>query len=564
MCAMIDEIRSMVSAAVGEELEFSVERPKVAGRGQFSTNAAFAIAKRNGTSPKDEAERLKEKIMAVVPEGYFEKMEVAGGFINFWLSEKTINETFKKISSAGAAWGDSKRGAGQKIIVEYGSPNIGKPLHFGHLRSTIIGQALYNIYRSQGYRVVSWNHPGDWGKQFGIMIAAYREKSRDGKVELSIDEFLRLYVEYNARMKEDPRLEEIAREETRKLQAGDSENMRLWRKIYSLSMSEFARVAKRLGVRFDVSHGESFYKPFLKGIVDEALRRGLAVKSEGAIIIPLDEENLPPFVIQKSDEAYLYATTDIAAAKYRLEKYKANKVLYVVGAEQYLHFEQLFAVLKKLGYLRDQELIHIKFGLVLGGDAKKLSTRAGKHISLSEVINEAVDKAGKVLEEKAPEIKGREKRRTAEIIGIDALKYNDLSQNRTSNILFDWEKMLAFEGNAAPYLLYTYARLRSIIKKSRAAAKIIRGFTTEAEKRAALKLSEFPEVLGRAADNCAPHYLAEYLYELSEAMNNFYHAEPVLTAEPEVRASRLALVRTASIVLEKGIRILGLETVERL
>jgi arginyl-tRNA synthetase len=214
--------------------------------------------------------------------------------------------------------------------------------------------------------------------------------------------------------------------------------------------------------------------------------------------------------------------------------------------------------------LRDQELIHIKFGLVLGGDAKKLSTRAGKHISLSEVINEAVDKAGKVLGEKAPEIKGREKRRTAEIIGIDALKYNDLSQNRTSNILFDWEKMLAFEGNAAPYLLYTYARLRSIIKKSRAAAKVGRGFATEAEKRAALKLSEFPEVLGRAADNCAPHYLAEYLYELSEAMNNFYHAEPVLTAEPAVRASRLALVWTASIVLEKGIRTLGLETVERL
>lgn len=561
---MIDEIRSMISAAAGEELEFSVERPKVAGRGHFSTNAAFSAAKEGRTSPAEAAEKIRRAVLEKAPDGYFEKIEIVGGFINFWLSEKTINEWFARVYAAGKKWGSSEKGRGERVIVEYGSPNIGKPLHFGHLRSTIIGQALYNIYRSQGYRVVSWNHPGDWGKQFGIMIAAYKEKSLEGKVELSIDEFLRLYVEYNARMKEDPRLEEIAREETRKLQAGDPENMRLWRKIYSLSMSEFARVAKRLGVKFDVSRGESFYKPFLKGIVDGALRRGLAVKSEGAIIIPLDEENLPPFVIQKSDEAYLYATTDIATAKYRLEKYRADKILYVVGSEQYLHFEQLFAVLRKLGYLQSQQLVHVKLGLVLGSDAKKLSTRAGKHISLSEVMTEAVEKAGKVLEEKAPEIKGREKKSTAEIIGIDALKYNDLSQNRTSNILFDWEKMLAFEGNAAPYLLYTYARLRGILKKSKSAAKASRGFTTEAEKRAALKLSEFPEILGRAADNCAPHYLAEYLYELSEAMNNFYHAEPVLTAEPEVRASRLALVRTASIVLEKGIKILGLETVERL
>ena len=561
---MIDEIRSMISAAAGEELEFSVERPKVAGRGHFSTNAAFSAAKEGRTSPAEAAEKIRRAVLEKAPDGYFEKIEIVGGFINFWLSEKTINEWFARVYAAGKKWGSSEKGRGERVIVEYGSPNIGKPLHFGHLRSTIIGQALYNIYRSQGYRVVSWNHPGDWGKQFGIMIAAYKKKSREKKVELSIDEFLRLYVEYNASMKEDPRLEEIAREETRKLQAGDPENMRLWRKIYSLSMSEFARVAKRLGVKFDVSRGESFYKPFLKGIVDGALRRGLAVKSEGAIIIPLDEENLPPFVIQKSDEAYLYATTDIATAKYRLEKYRADKILYVVGSEQYLHFEQLFAVLRKLGYLQNQQLVHVKLGLVLGSDAKKLSTRAGKHISLSEVMTEAVEKAGKVLEEKAPEIKGREKKSTAEIIGIDALKYNDLSQNRTSNILFDWEKMLAFEGNAAPYLLYTYARLRGILKKSKSAAKASRGFTTEAEKRAALKLSEFPEILGRAADNCAPHYLAEYLYELSEAMNNFYHAEPVLTAKPEVRASRLALVRTASIVLEKGIKILGLETVERL
>lgn len=562
---MIEEIKTFLSAALADSIEFEVDRPKITGRGHFSTNAAFALAKENGTSPKDEADRLREKIIARAPSGYFEKVEIAGGFVNFWVSEKTINESFKKISSAGASWGDSKRGAGQRVIVEYGSPNIGKPLHFGHLRSTIIGQALFNIYKSQGYRVVSWSHPGDWGKQFGIMIAAYKEKLRAGeKVKLSVDEFLKLYVDYNGRMKDDARLEEIAREETKKLQYGDKENVRLWKKIYSLSMGEFARITRQLGVHFDVNKGESFYKPFLKKIVEEALKKGTAVRSEGAVIVPLEEENLPPFIIQKSDEAYLYTTTDIAAAKYRIEKYKADKVLYVVGAEQYLHFEQLFAVLKKLGYLHDQELVHVKFGLVLGGDSKKLSTRAGKHISLSEVIDEAVSKAEEILKEKAPDIQGSERNKVAQIVGVDSLKYNDLSQNRLSNIVFDWGKMLSFEGNAAPYLLYAYARLRSVLRKAGGKTGSAGEFKAESEQKLILKLDEFPDAVRLAADNFYPHAVAVYLYELSEAINNFYHAEPVLNAEPAIRASRLALINTASIVLKKGLNLLGLETVERL
>ncbi len=563
---MIEEIRSVILKAVGKDAEFEVSRPKISGRGHFSTNAAFFLSKINSTPPSEEAEKIKDKILATAPAGYFEKIEAAGGFINFWVSEKAINAEFKKISSAGSAWGGSKDGAGQKAIVEYGSPNIGKPLHFGHLRSTIIGQALYNILKSQGYKVVSWNHPGDWGKQFGIMIAAYKEKQRAGKkVELSIGEFLKLYVEYNARMKENPRLEEVAREETKKLQYGDGENVRLWKKIYDLSMGEFARVSRQLGVRFDVSHGESFYKPFLKRIVEEALARGIAIKSQGAVIIPLEEEGLPPFIIQKSDGAYLYTTTDIAAAKYRLEKFKADKILYIVGDEQYLHFEQLFAVLRRLGYLTSQNPVHIKFGLILGSDSKKLSTRAGKHISLAEVIEEAINKSAGVLKEKAPDIKGSELEKTSRIIGIDSLKYNDLSQNRSSNIVFDWEKMLSFEGNSAPYLLYTYARLRSILRKSKSVIRISADFKSEAEKRVIMKLDEFPETLRLAADNYYPHTLALYLYELAEAINNFYHTEPVLGAtESSVRSSRLAFVRTASAILKKGLNLLGLETVERL
>ncbi len=569
---MIEEIKLIVKTALGQEnidiannKDLVFLRIKIARLGHFTTNASFLLAKKNGTSPMEEAEKLKSKIIQTSPAGYFEKIEIVNGYINFFVSEKTINESFKKISSAGASWGDSKIGAGQRVIVEYGSPNIGKPLHFGHLRSTIIGQALFNIYKSQGYKAISWSHPGDWGKQFGIMIAAYKEKARAGeKVELSIDEFLKLYVDYNFRMKNDPRLEEIAREETRKLQYGDKENARLWKKIYNLSMGEFSRIIKQLGVRFDVNNGESFYKPFLKRIVDVALDRGIAIRSEGAVIIPLEEENLPPFIIQKSDEAYLYTTTDIAAAKYRLEKYKADKILYVVGAEQYLHFEQLFAVLKKLGYLKNQELVHVKFGLVLGEDSKKLSTRAGKHISLSEVIDEAVSKAAVILSEKAPEIQKHEREKTAQIIGIDSLKYNDLSQNRLSNIVFNWDKMLSFEGIAAPYLLYTYARLRSILRKA-GAKKIVSGeFEAESEQKLILKLDAFPDAVRLAADNFYPHTIAVYLYELSEAINNFYHTENVLNAESSIRASRLALVNTASIVLKKGLNLLGLETVERL
>ncbi|MDP2650742.1 MAG: arginine--tRNA ligase, partial [bacterium] len=453
---------------------------------------------------------------ATAGKDFFSKIEVAEpGFLNFWLKPEVIREEFERMVKEGLKPASQVR---LKAIVEYSQPNIAKPMHVGHLRSTIIGDALANILEFAGHEVIRWNYLGDWGTQFGKVIAAYKLWGDKKEIEKAPVEVLAgLYARFHEEMKQDPALEARGREEFRKLETGDKENRELWEWFKEESIKELNKIYKLLGIKFDEWKGESSYRESLLPLIALLLERGIAKESEGAIIIPLEKFNLPPALIRKSDEGTLYLTRDIASLEERVKNYQADKVLYVVDNGQSLHFQQLFAIAEILGLKGN--FAHIKFGLVLGEDLKKLSTRAGRHIALLEVINEAVERARKITHEKQPirqaqgepAMSDKEKGEIAQVVGIGALKYNDLSQSRVADITFDWDKMLSLQGNSAPYLQYTYARLRSILRKANAidpvrdkplqaaaavhAERISNGIEKEADLRLVLKIAFFPEVV---------------------------------------------------------------------
>ena len=449
-------------------------------------------------------------------------------------------------------------------------------MHVGHLRSTIIGDALANLYEFLGYKVIRWNYIGDWGTQFGKLTAAYKMWGNKKELEAKpIETMLKLYVRFHEEAKKDPSLDKKGQEEFQKLEKGDKENKRLWEWFRRESLKDFSRLYKLLDVKFDVTAGESFYEKDLKPLIERLEKSGIAKKSEGALIVPLENVSLSPALIRKSDEATLYLTRDMANLEYRLKKYKPSKVLYVVANEQSFHFAQLFAVTKIMG-LTSVRAEHIKFGMVLGPDGKKFSTREGKTIILDDLINEAVKLARKTVEGKNPKLSAKEKDKIASIVGVGAIKYNDLSQNRVGDITFNWEKMLSITGNSAPYLQYTYARLKSILRKGRVvkpafakalpAGRQVRAgkHFSEADKEIVIQLSQFPEVVRRSAEEYLPNYLANYLYSLSQTVNAYYETNPVLQSEPAVRSVRLNLIKAVAETLKNGLNLLGIKTLERM
>lgn len=574
-----EEIIAIVQGVIGsgEPIELSV--PETELFGHYSTNWALRAAKARDTTPLELAREYAAKIAAAAPEGFFHSVDAAApGFINFWSSGKTIQEGFARVARD-PKYGESDAGRGRTVIVEYSQPNIAKKMHVGHMRTTIIGAALANILECSGWRVVRWNYLGDWGTQFGKLIAAYKMWGDKGTVEKDpIEELQKLYVRFHEEMKTDPALEERGREEFRKLEEGDRGNRKLWDWFKRESLREFRKMYKTLGVDFDIWVGESFFerdmKPTVKLLVDE----GIAERSQGGIVVKLDDEGLPPALIEKSDGASLYLTRDIANIRYRLRTYKPSRIVYVVGNEQSLHFEQLFAIAGKLG-LTDAELIHVKYGLVLGERGRKLSTREGTAEMLEDLVNDAIVKAREVIEAKNPGLSNREKTAVAFAVAMGAIKYNDLKENRTTDIIFNWEKMLDFAGDSGPYLQYTYARLRSIVRKSkalpfafRAAAPFVKlapGEAATLEHTAELalmrKLFEFPEAVRRAGELYATSQLAVYLYQLAVAANKFYETTPILKDDNAARRrARLALVATAARVLRKGLGLLGIETLEKI
>ena len=568
---MIQTIRETIAERLGDS-EFEVKIENSLERGHFSTNAAFILSEKENLRPKEAAEELRSFLHKHDEAKIFDRIELGGGgFINIWLSQEAVKGEFRKIVKAGRSWGKVKTPNKNKetVIVEYSAPNIAKPMHVGHLRSTIIGDAIANVYEFLGYRVVRWNYLGDWGTQFGKLIAAYklwgnrREIGKD-----PIEELEKLYIRFHKELKDNPALETDGREEFKKLETGDKKNRKLWRWFKKESLKEFNRIYNRLGVTFSVQIGEAFYEKDLDEIIDLLKEENLAKESEGALMVELERFDLPPAMIRKSDGATLYLTREIANLKYRIEEYEPKRILYVVANEQTLHFSQLFAIAKMsdlTGGKGMPELAHVKFGLVRGETGKKLSTREGTAVKLNELLDRSVKLSEETLSTRKVDLKKSEAKEVAEILGIGAVKYNDLSQNRMSDIVFDWGKMLSFEGNSAPYLQYTYARLKSILRKAKGIPKL-NGMALENERDLVLvlKLSEFPEVLDRVKETYMPSQLASYLYELAKEVNSYYHSEPVLYSESELRAVRLNLVKAASDILKTGLDLLGIKTVEKM
>jgi len=562
----LSSLRELIEEKSGVK-GFSLEEPEIKVRGHLATNAAFLMSKKSGLPPMKTAELLRERLLKGREAGLFGRVEIATpGFLNFWMSEEAASLAIKEIIKAKAKWGQASKKK-ETVIVEYSSPNVAKPMHVGHLRSTIIGDALANLYEALGYKTIRWNYIGDWGTQFGKLIAAYKLWGKKKEVEKNpIDEMLKLYVRFHEEVKSNPELDEMARKEFKKLEEGNSENKKLWSWFREESLKEFSRLYKNLGVKFDVSAGEAFYEKDLRPLIERLKSKGITKLSEGALIIPLQAYGLAPALIEKSDGATLYITRDIANLKYRLNKYKPAKILYVVANEQAHHFNQLLAVAKILG-LGSADLEHVKFGMVLGPDGKKLSTREGKTVILDDLINEAVKLSYKAVATKNSKLPKREKEKVAKVVGVGAIKYNDLSQNRVGDIIFDWDKMLSITGNSAPYLQYTYVRLKSILSKAKTkkqAAFQVKHLSNDADLALIMKLAQFPEVIGRSAETFLPSHLASYLYELAKEVNHYYETNPVLKSGTEIRNARLALIKAVAETLKNGLNLLGIQTLERM
>lgn len=446
-----------------------VEYPTVSEHGDYSTNLAMAMAKEKQMNPMDLAREIIEQLRTddFISQTFDNIDVLKPGFINFKLNEQTYHGVIDQVISSPESYGRLDVGRDKHVLVEYSSPNVAKNMHVGHIRSTFIGDSLARIFDFLGYSIITDNHIGDWGTQYGIMLYQYKKKyGTDVRTDVTLDELEEMYVAFKKQEKEDPELIEEAKKELKDLQYGDTTNLALWENLYTISLNEFKKVYQILGVReFDLWNGESFYNEMLEGVVADALEKGVAQKSQGAVIIDLEAYNLPPLLIQKSDGAYLYATSDLATIIYREKEYHTDQILYVVGQEQNTYFQQILKAAELLGLGDTTKLTHVSFGFYAGKDGKKFSTRKGGAVHLSDLIDEAISRARKIVEEKNPDLPDAEKNTIAEVVGIGALKYADLSQNRLSNIVFDWDKLLSFNAGSSVYLQYTYVRIQSILKK---------------------------------------------------------------------------------------------------
>lgn len=533
--------------------------------GDYQCNACMALARSIGRDPRKLAGLVAEEL-GVVP--FLERAEVAGpGFINCWINRPWLAEALGDLYRDERLGVDTP-GSGNRVVIDYSSPNVAKPMHIGHLRSTILGNALDRIHRFLGYEVIADNHIGDWGTQFGILLVGFERFGDQQAFERHpIDELERVYVTCYQKAKEDPLLMEEARAELVRLQHGDPKKRKLWTRFVDASLKEFEKLYSRLGVTFDVTLGESFYNDRLAMIVEQLSEKGLARESDGATVAFLEEENLPPLIIRKRDGGFNYATTDIATLLYRMERWNPQKILYVTDERQQLHFRQLFAIARRLN--TEVELDHIWFGLMRLPEGT-FSTREGNVIKLELLLDEAEHKAYGVARELNPELGETEQREVARKVGIGAVKYADLSQNRHSVVTFTWDKALSLDGNTAPYLQYTYARIQSVLRKYR---DDIGGgdldhatvhLTENEEIDIGKKVMEFPEVVERVAGTYRPNLLTDYLFDLASMYNRFYQNIPFLKAPEGIRESRLVICGLVARTIRKGLDLLCIEVPERM
>ena len=533
--------------------------------GDYQTNAALVLGKQRSESPRNVAAKILEHLSAA---DLCESPTVAGaGFINFTLLHGAVaNKTAEPF--ADERLGVAKSTSPKKIVIDFGSPNVAKPMHVGHIRSTALGDALARIATFLGHDVIRDNHIGDWGTQFGMVIWGWKNLlDRQALQRNPLAEIVRIYKETNARSTSDPSVRDACRQELVKLQSGDKENTDIWNECVALSMQDFQHVYQLLDIHYDIQCGESFYNDRLSGVVERLLKSGIAEISEGAVVVffrDIPELADKPCIIRKSDGGFNYATSDIATVDYRITELKRDTVWYVVGAPQTLHFKQIFEIARREGHQADFR--HIPFGNVLGEDRKLMKTRSGENVPLRQLLEEACARARKIIEEKNPNLADAEKVDIARTIGIGAVKYADLSQYRMTDYVFSWDKMLALQGNTAPYLQNAYVRVRSIFRKAGEETPKIDKFVLNeaAEVTLAKRLCQFAEIVPQVLNDFRPNILANYLFELANSFHAFYEACPVLRSDEPVRSSRLALCDLTGRVLQRGLDLLGIKVPEKM
>ncbi len=547
--------------------------------GDYQANLAMSVAKQLNRKPREVANELVRRLQA---HDLVETPEIAGpGFINLRLRREWLADQMQ------ALFQDQRLGITpvaqpKRFVIDFSSPNVAKPMHVGHLRSTIIGDALTRLLRFMGHQVITDNHLGDWGTQFGMLIYGWKHNlDREALQRDPVQEMVRLYLWVREQIKlagaaaegeEEEAANPVAeacRRETAKLHAGDLENTQLWQRMMPWCQAELNRIYRRLDIHFDHTLGESHYNPQLAGVVNDLIAKGIAQESKGAYVVFFGE-NEPPALIRKRDGAFTYMTTDLATIRHRVEEWKAQTVLYVVDARQALHFQQLFATAKRWGY-QQTDFVHIVFGSVLGQDGKPIKTREGGAIELQALLNEAVERAAQIIRDNSPELSKEEQMQVAEAVGIGAVKYADLSQNRSSDYVFSWDKMLAMNGNTGAYMQYACARVRSIFRKGGLLADAFRQqvypihINHPQERQLALALLRFPEALQQAVQDYRPNAITSYLWDLAKPYSSFFDQCPVLKADTEaMRNSRLVLCDLTARVLQQGLALLGIQTPERM
>ena len=569
---MIQELEGVMSQALNavgvdlpEGFQVQVESAADLRFGDYQSNAAMILAKRLRTNPREFAAKLIE----VMELGDLAVADIAGpGFINFRVTHSAWS---KRMS---ALLGDDRLGVAlvspaQTIVVDFSAPNVAKPMHVGHIRSTIIGDSLSRIARFLGHEVITDNHIGDWGTQFGMIIHGWKTVLKESDLEADpVAELLRVYRTVNALCGKDDAVRETCKQELVKLQGGDAENLKIWEKCVDLSKQGLQGIYDRLDVGFDHWYGESFYNDRLAPLVDEMLESGVARESEGAVCVFFDGDaklDDKPAIVRKADGGFLYATTDLATIDFRVQQWHADQIWYVVGAPQQLHFQQIFEATRKRG--QNPSMHHIAFGSILGEDRKLMKTRSGDNVQLVDVLDEAVERADRVIGEKNPDMDPAERAEVASIVGIGSVKFAELSQHRMTDYVFSWDRMLALQGDTAPYLQYSYVRVRSIFRKLDGQINIdpsALSIEADAEVHLARMLVRFGETVPILLDDFRPNLLANYLLELAKAFHSFFEACPVLKSEGDTQNTRLALCELTSQVLEKGLGLLGIEVPERM
>lgn len=538
--------------------------------GDYQANGVMALAKRLRRNPLE----LGEEVIRQLNLGNIaDKIELAGpGFINIFIAPNFLAERINYLSKNRLV---AKTSAAQTIVVDYSSPNLAKEMHVGHLRGTIIGDAVARTFDYLGHRLIRQNHFGDWGTQFGMLISYMLELEKNqANISSELADLEIFYRAAKERFDSDEKFARSARENVVKLQSGDEQCLALWEKFIAISIQHCQILYQKLNITLTENDivPESFYNDKLQEIVSRLDEKGLLTESDGAKCVFLDEfknkDDKPlPTIIQKSDGGYLYATTDLAGIRYRNEILKADRILYVVDARQSLHFQQVFAVARKAGFVNDHcSLEHLSYGTMMDKDGKPFKTRTGNTVKLTELLDEGVERAYKLVSRKNPCLTEDDKKSIAKVVGIAAVKYADLSKNRNSDYIFDWDSMLAFEGNTAPYLLYAYARIQSIFRRQNIEleAEFLVTIQQDEEKELALKITQFTDVVEAVAQDCLPNQLCLYLYELAGSFMKFYEACPVLKAEELIRDSRLGLCQITSKTLKQGLELLGIDTLEKM